>query len=113
MVLVLQSSTDQQRRDAAFRTQLESLSRIIYNRKPWRSYKPYHLEWLTKFAIRQSQMDSNSLVQLLSMEWPRLRDLDLSYTTLDAAAVDALAKGNWPELYRISLNCSAQQALHS
>ena len=56
--------------------------------------------------MRQSQLNSDSLAQLFSMHWPRLECLALSHTTLDPAAVVALAKGNWPRLSSLSLNYS-------
>lgn len=40
------------------------------------------------------------------MFWPRLESLDLSYATLDAAAVVALARSRWLRLSSVSLNCS-------
>ena len=108
VALMLKPSTYQQCHNLGTKSLLLSLSRIMHTASPgsWEDYKPWGMPWLRRFALRQSQLDSGSLTQLLSMFWPRLESLDLSHATLDAAAAAALGQGHWPRLKTVFLNCS-------
>ena len=56
-----------------------------------------------EICLKEVQLDTPQMAQLVQADWPRLRSLDFFGNQLDIEAMHVLVQGNWPLLQGLGL----------